>query len=86
MSNGSKMEHETRENILRLLSDDEIASTSTAETTTAPLEGEEFLDLNDLGRGVRAALGSTTGMSHLLLRRSVRQDTWKKILEQLRSP
>jgi hypothetical protein len=86
MSTGSQMEQETREKVLRLLSDDEIASASTAEATAGPLEGEEFLDLNDLGAGVRVALGSTPGMSHLLLRRSVHQDTWKKILVQLKCP
>jgi hypothetical protein len=84
MSNGSQIEQETRERILRLLSDDEIARASSAEATAAPLEGEEFLDLSDLSRGVRAAQNPTPGMSRLLLRRSVCQDTWNKILQQLR--
>lgn len=84
MSNGSHIQREAREKILRLLSDDEVAMVSTAETTRAPLEGEEFLDLEELGRGVLVALGSTPGMSHLLLRRSVHRDTWKRILEELR--
>ncbi len=83
MNHDSKIDHETREKILMLLSDDEVASASTAETTARPLEGEDFLDLEDLDQGVRSALGSTPTMSHLLLRRSVHKDTWKKILEQL---
>jgi len=82
-SKDSKMDYTTRENILKLLSDDEVASASTAETTAHPLEGEEFLDLEDLDQGVRRALGPTPAMSHLLLRRSVHKDTWAKVLEQL---
>jgi hypothetical protein len=83
MSNDSRPHHVTREKILRLLSDDEIASASTAEATARPLEGEEFLDLEDLNQGVRSAEGPTPTMSHLLLRRSVHGDTWTKILAQL---
>jgi hypothetical protein len=66
-----------------LLSDDEVASVSTAETTVHPLEGEEYVDLENLDQGVRRALNATPMMSHLLLKRSVHSDTWKKILEQL---
>lgn len=83
MTDDLRANHVTRETILRLLSDDEIASASTAETTARPLEGEEFLDLEDLAQGVRSAQWPTPTMSHLLLRRSVRRDTWTKILEQL---
>jgi hypothetical protein len=83
MSNDPRPNHVTREKILRLLSDDEIASASTAEATARPLEGEEFLDLEDLDRGVRSAEGRAPIMSHLLLRRSVHRDTWTKILAQL---
>jgi hypothetical protein len=83
MGKASTVDHETREKILMLLSDDEVASASTAETTARPLEGEDYLDLEDLDRGVRSALGSTPTMSHLLLRRSVHKDTWEKILDQL---
>jgi hypothetical protein len=86
MTNGSKTGHEDRQRILRLLSDDDIARASMAEATAAPLEGEEFLDLEDLGPGVRVAEGVTPAMRHLLLRRSVHPNTWTKILEQLRCP
>lgn len=86
MTNGSRTNHESRERILGLLSDADIARASTAETTAAPLEGEEFLDLENLRRGVRVAEGATPSMKHLLLRRSVHPSTWTKILEQLRCP
>jgi hypothetical protein len=83
MNNDTRTEHVTRESILMLLSDDEVASVSTAETRDRPLEGEEYIDLEDLDRGVRSALGATPGMGRLLLRRAVHENTWKKILEQL---
>jgi len=83
MNHNSKTDHETREKILMLLSDDDIARASTAETAARPLAGEEYLDLEDLDHGVRRAQGTTPTMSHLLLRRSVNKDTWTKVLEQL---
>ena len=83
MSNDSKIDHTSREKILMLLSDDEVASVSAAEATYHPVEGEEYLDLEHLDQGVRSSFGTTATMSHLLLRRSVHDDTWKKIQEQL---
>ncbi len=83
MNTDSKKEHVTRENILMLLSDDEVASVSTAESMVRPLDGEEYLDLEDLEQGVRSALGATPQMGRLLLRRSVHKDTWAKIQKQL---
>ena len=83
MNNEARTEHVTREKILMLLSDDEVASVSTAETRTRPLEGEEYLDLEDLEQGVRSVLGTAPAMNRLLLRRAVHQDTWNKILKEL---
>jgi hypothetical protein len=83
MNKDTRTEHVTRESILMLLSDDEVASVSTAETMVRPLDGEEYLDLEDLEQGVRSTLGTTPKMGRLLLRRSVHQDTWKKIQKQL---
>ena len=83
MNTDSKTEHVTRENILMLLSDDEVASVSTAETMVRPLDGEEYLDLEDLEQGVRSAIGTTPQMGRLLLRRAVHQNTWEKIQKQL---
>ena len=83
MNDATRAEHVTRENILMLLSDDEVASVCTAETAGSPLEGEEYLDLDDLDQGVRSALGTSPHMSRLLLRRTVHEKTWEKILKQL---
>ena len=83
MNNETRTEHVTRENILMLLSDDEVASVSTAEAAARPLEGEEYIDLEALDQGVRSVLGTTPPMSRLLLRRAVHQETWKKILKEV---
>jgi hypothetical protein len=83
MNTNAKAEHVTREKILMLLSDDEVASVSTAETKVRPLDGEEYLDLEDLEQGVRSALGTIPPMGNMLLRRSVHKDTWAKIQKQL---
>jgi hypothetical protein len=83
MKNITKTEHIARENILMLLSDDEVASVCTAETAVRPLDGEEYLDLDDLDQGVRSAIGTSPRMSRLLLRRAVHEKTWDKILKQL---
>jgi hypothetical protein len=83
MNSVTKTEHITREKILMLLSDDEVASVCTAETAARPLEGEEYLDMDDLDQGVRSALGTSPPMSRLLMRRAVHQKTWDTILKQL---
>ena len=83
MNNQTRTSHVTRENILMLLTDDEVASVCTAETTVRPLEGEEYLDLEDLDQGVRSVLGTAPPMSRLLLRRAVHPKTWSKILKEL---
>jgi hypothetical protein len=53
MNSVPKSEHITRENILMLLSDDEVASVSNAETTARPVDyGEEYIDMGDLDQGI----------------------------------
>ncbi len=83
MNTDARAEQVTRESILMLLSDSEVAAVSTAETAVRPLDGEEYIDLEDLEQGVRSALGTTPPMGRVLLRRSVHKDTWAKIQHQL---
>jgi hypothetical protein len=76
----------TREDILMLLSDDEVASVSHLEATAGLLDGEEYLDLDDLPQGVRNDFrASATPMGRVLPRRAVQPATWNKIKEQLAS-
>jgi hypothetical protein len=73
----------TRESILKLLSSDEIASLSRAETAQRLGDGDEYLDLEHIERGVRRAGRMVTPMGRVLPRKSVHESTWLKIVEQL---
>ena len=73
----------TREGILKLLTDAEISSVSRAETTERLGEGDEYLDLKHLERGVRRAGKTTTPMNRVLPRKSVNESTWLKIVQQV---
>lgn len=73
----------TRESILTLLSDDEVASVSTAETKTSLDEGEEFIDLERIERGVQLATIDTKELGGLLPKKSVHDHTWAKILTRI---
>jgi len=55
MKSDMRTENIARESVLKLLSDDEVASVSTAETATRLLDAEEYLDLEELERGVQQA-------------------------------
>lgn len=72
----------TRNSIMNLLSDDEIVSVSAAETARLS-EGDEYLDLDHLDRGVRRATGVATAMATVLAKSAVAETTWNKILTQL---
>ena len=83
MKTDMRSENVVRENVLKLLSDDEVASVSTAETATRLLDGEEYLDLEELERGVQQARKAGPAMGHVLPRRALHKDTWSKILTLL---
>ena len=71
-----------RDNILKMLSDEESAST--AETASRLTEGGEYLDLEHLDQGVQRAKAATKAtMGHVLPRTAVSDETWSKILAQL---
>ena len=76
----------TRETILKLLSDDEVASVSTAEETSASIkDGEEYLNLEQLDRGVQKAHGTIQAIGQTLERKAVHEKTWAKILDALKA-
>jgi hypothetical protein len=76
----------TRDSILKLLSDDEVAAVSTAETATRLSAGDEYVDLEHLDRGVRRAAGTSTPMANVLAKKAVAEGTWTKIVTQLVTP
>ncbi|HJX62432.1 MAG TPA: hypothetical protein VJ860_00600 [Polyangia bacterium] len=86
MNNDLLTENLTRENVLKLLSDGEVASVSMAETALRLLDGEEYLDLEHLDRGVQKTGKLPTVMAGVLPRRTVHKDTWGKIVALLGQP
>ena len=86
LKNDKRTEYTTRDNILKLLSDDEVARVSTAETAASLSDGDEYLDLEQLEQGVQRARRTATPMGRVLPRKVVHADTWSKILTQLATP
>jgi hypothetical protein len=82
----NQAEYATRDAILKLLSDTELARVSNAETAAGLPAGEEYLDLEQLELGVRKAPVVPGGMGRVLSRNAVRKETWGKILKQLTMP
>ena len=83
MKNDTRTEYMTRDAILKLLTDAEVASVSTAETAERLPEGDEFVDLKQFDQGVRRAAGSATPMGRVLPRKAVHEQTWNKIVALL---
>jgi hypothetical protein len=75
----------TREGILKLLTDAEISSVSRAETRERLGDGDEYIDLGNLDRGVRRAGTMLTPMGRVLPRKAVAESTWLKIVDQLQT-
>jgi hypothetical protein len=73
----------TRRRVLDLVSDDEIARVSMAESALRLEDGDVYLDLDALERGVQRAVGPNTPMTRVLPRRAVGERTWEKILREL---
>jgi len=72
----------TRAQVLDLLSDEEVAQVSVAEVDGHIAEGEEYVDLLRLDRGVRRALdGSSAGGR--LAKNAVEDATWVRITSLL---
>ncbi len=74
----------TREHILKLLSDGEVASVSTAETQGLR-RGDEYVDLEQLQQGVQRAEGPLTKTGSLLPRKAIHEDTWRRVLRELKA-
>ena len=76
----------TREALLSLLSDDEVARVSTTEASPRLENNEEYIDLLHLSEGVRTVSASSVlTMGHVLARNSVGKETWTRICSRLTS-
>jgi hypothetical protein len=78
-----RSDYVTRETILNFLSDEETAKLSSIEGTPQLVDGEAYLDLEHLDRGVLRANPSAGLPSGLLPQRAVRETTWTAILATL---
>ena len=83
MKNIPRRTYVTRESVLMLLSDDEVAAVATAETAAHLTDGDEYLDMEHLDQGMQRADRKKSPMGRVLPKKSVHEDTWKKILKQL---
>jgi hypothetical protein len=69
--------------VIALLSDDEIANVNIREAAASLSEADEYLDLEQLDRGVRRGPVPPTPICRVLPRRAVREATWANILAWL---
>jgi hypothetical protein len=83
MQTDTRKTYVARDTILKLLSDDEVARVSTAETAANLSAGEEYVDLEHLDDGVRRAGSANPPMGRLLPKKAVEEATWAKILMEL---
>jgi len=83
MTNKRETSYVVRDKLLGLLSDAEIALVSTAETAPRLSHGDDYVDLEDLGRGVQKATGTTVSTGRLLPKKAVHEDTWTKVVAEL---
>ena len=83
MNRSAKAEYESRNQILTLLSDDEIARVSTAEGEARLADGDEYVDLAAPNNGIRRVHGAMQQtMGKVLPRTAVSGETWAKIAER----
>lgn len=86
MTGTTRNELSTRNSIMMLLTDAETARVTTAEAGPRLADGEEFLDLEQLERGIQSAASRTPiATGHIIPRSAVGNDTWNRIVTHLSS-
>ena len=84
MKTTKRSEYLTRNDILKQLTDVEVTHVSTAETAAHLADGDEYLDLDQLERGVQQACGAIApSMGRLLPKKALPVATWKKLISLL---
>lgn len=73
-------EYVIRQQVMKLLSEDEIGRVSSPETAAHLREGQEYLDLEQTARGVKRASLSSVPTGRVLPRDAVTTSTWERIL------
>jgi hypothetical protein len=85
MTSDSKTKVVTREQILSLLSDAEVARVSRAEGEARLVEGDEYVDLEDVAAGVHQVHAAAIRPARALPRSAVSDATWAKIVATIGS-
>jgi len=87
MNNEARSEYLTRDGIMKLLSDDEIAKVTMTEAAATLAPGDEYIDLEQLDQGVRTASAGvkSSPMGRVVARTAVKSKTWSDIVEHLTS-
>jgi hypothetical protein len=85
MKKEKRFDYLTRDSIMHVLSDEEVAAVSTAQTATQLDDGDEYVDLETLRELVSTAQGKPVAMGHVLPKKAVSDETWLKILVKLRA-
>jgi hypothetical protein len=84
MTSPTKSEFASRDTVLKLLSDEETARVSTAESNKSLADGVDYVDLEQLDKGVqRANSAVAVVMGGVIPRSSVSTVTWNKIVAHL---
>lgn len=84
MTDAQRTEYVARDDIMKLLSNEEVAKVSAAEGTCGLIEGGEYLDLEHLDQGIqRAKAPIEVTMGHILPRSAVCVETWNRIIVRL---
>ncbi len=74
----------TRESILKLLTDAEVAKISRAEGASRLIEGDEYVDLEDLSAGIQQVHANPRARAgHLVPKSAVSDATWTNIVRAL---
>jgi hypothetical protein len=85
MTSATGPEPLTRDRILQLLSDGEFAGVGSAGSQLRLGNGDEYLDLEQLQQGVQKFRGAAALTGHVLPRKAINEDTWRRILRQLKA-
>ena len=87
MNNQKRSEYFTRDSIMELLSDDEIAKVTAAESANSLVDGDEYIDLEQLDQGVRTVMGGTAAIAvgRVVAKKAILKRTWDHVVAQLAS-
>lgn len=87
MNNEKRSDLFTRDSVMELLSDDDIARVTAAESATSLVDGDEYIDLEQLDQGIRTVAGGTAAIAvgRVIAKKAVQERTWDRVVAQLAS-